>query len=200
MSRLIALTGLAVVLSLALMASSASATQPVVRFHLGPVTSDPFPETWCGVVDGTAVTTVVEEFRQDGSGSFIDNIRFTSVFTATATGKSIESSGGGLSKVSVMDNGDGTISFAGKDAGLALFFQDPRRPDPEGGRWRAASQRGRVQQHGNVRYRDRRVALVYVVIPRPALIRGRRGRLRTVHRLPTGSVEGLPRGPGVRRI
>jgi hypothetical protein len=128
MGRLVALTGLAAVLSLALMVSSASATQPVIRFHLGPVTSDPFPETWCGVVDGTAVTTVVEEFRQDASGSFIDNVRFTSVFTATATGKSIESSGGGLSKVSVIDNGDGTITFAGKDAGLALFFKIPGGP------------------------------------------------------------------------
>jgi hypothetical protein len=128
MGRLVAVTGLAAVLSLALMASSASATQPVIRFHVGPITSDPFPLTWCGQVEGTAVNTVVEDFRQDASGSFIDTFRFTEVFTATATGKALESSGSGVAKLDVIDNGDGTITFVERDAGLALFFKIPGGP------------------------------------------------------------------------
>ena len=128
MRKLLALAGLAAVLSLALMASSASATQPVIQFHVGPVTSDPYPATWCGVVEGTAVDTVVENYREDASGSFIDNFRVTSVFTATATGKSLESSGAGVVKVEVIDNGDGTITFVERDAGLALFFKIPNGP------------------------------------------------------------------------
>lgn len=126
--KCIVVAGLAAVLSLALMASSARATQPVVRFHVGPFTSDPFPQTWCGQVEGTAVETVVENYREDASGSFIDTFRFTQVFTATATGKSLESSGSGIAKVDVIDNGDGTITFVERDAGLALFFKIPGGP------------------------------------------------------------------------
>jgi hypothetical protein len=50
------------------------------------------------------------------------------VFTATATGKSLESSGSGIAKVDVIDNGDGTITFVERDAGLALFFKIPGGP------------------------------------------------------------------------
>jgi hypothetical protein len=128
MRKLLAAIGLAAALSLWLMAASAGATQPVVRLHVGPVTGDPLPETWCGEVEGTAVNTVVEDYREDASGSFIDTFRFTSVFTATATGKSLESSGSGVAKVEVIDNGDGTITFAERDAGLALFFKIPGGP------------------------------------------------------------------------
>jgi hypothetical protein len=128
MRKLLALAGLAAALSLALMASSASATPPVVRFHVGPLTEGPFPETWCGVVEGTFVNTFVDNYREDASGSFIETFRFTQVFTATATGKALESSGSGVAKVDVIDNGDGTITFVGRDAGLALFFKIPGGP------------------------------------------------------------------------
>ena len=128
MRKLLAVAGFAAVFSLALMASSASATQPVIRFHVGPVTSDPFPATWCGQVEGTAVNTVVEDYREDASGSFIDTFRFTQVFTATATGKALEASGSGVAKGDVIDNGDGTITFVEQDAGLALFFKIPGGP------------------------------------------------------------------------
>ena len=45
--------------------------------------------TWCGEVEGTAVDTIVEHYMQDASGNIIDNVHFTRVFTATATGTSI---------------------------------------------------------------------------------------------------------------
>jgi hypothetical protein len=101
---------------------------PVVNDH-AKFTSDPHPQTWCGVVDGTAVDTVVEHFQQDANGNVIDNIRFTSVFTATATGKSIESAGAATTRVNgPIDNGDGTISFVAKLTGLVLKFQIPNGP------------------------------------------------------------------------
>lgn len=101
---------------------------PVVNEHYG-FTSDPYAVTWCGQVDGTAVDTVVEHFMQGADGSTVDNVNVTSVFTATATGKSIISSGSNTARsTGPIDNGDGTISFVTDVTGLVLKFQIPNGP------------------------------------------------------------------------
>jgi hypothetical protein len=69
---------------------------------------------------------------QDASGNIIDNVRFTRVFTAAATGKSIVSSASTTAKSDgPIDNGDGTISFVTAISGLALKFQVPNGPVPK---------------------------------------------------------------------
>jgi hypothetical protein len=104
------------------------AGQPVVNEH-STFVSDPYPESWCGAVDGTAVDTVVEHFVEDESGNFIDNVRLTSVFTATASGKSLESSAAATTRAyGPIDNGDGTFSFVEKVTGLVLQFKVPDGP------------------------------------------------------------------------
>jgi hypothetical protein len=90
-------------------------------------TSDPYPSNFCGV-DGTAVDTIVEHYSQDVSGASIDNVSFTSLFTATASGKSLESSANSTNRVNVIDNGDGTITFVGSNTGLVLQFKIPNGP------------------------------------------------------------------------
>jgi len=96
---------------------------PVVNEEFRPP-PDVHPLTWCGEVQGTAVDTIVEHYMQDASGNIIDNVRFTRLFTATATGKSIVSSASSMAKSEgPVDNGDGTISFVTAMDGMALKFQ-----------------------------------------------------------------------------
>jgi hypothetical protein len=100
---------------------------PVVNDHYR-FTSDPYPTKICGV-DGTAVDTVVEHYSQGASGAFIDNVRFTSLFTATTSGKSLESSGASVSTMNgPIDDGDGTISFVASMNGLVLQLKIPNGP------------------------------------------------------------------------
>jgi hypothetical protein len=104
------------------------AGQPVVNGHFR-FTSDPYPTSWCGAVDGTAVDTVVEHYLQDAGENIVDNVRLTSVFTATASGKSLESSAAFTTRVNgPIDNGDGTISFVADTTGLVLQFRIPNGP------------------------------------------------------------------------
>lgn len=101
---------------------------PVVNQQFRPP-PDVHPSTWCGVIQGSAVDTTVEHFMQDASGNIIDNVRFTRMFTATATGKSIISSASTTEKSSgPIDNGDGTVSYITNINGLALKFQIPNGP------------------------------------------------------------------------
>ena len=96
---------------------------PVVNQEFRPP-PDVHPATWCGQVQGTAVDTIVEHYMVDASGNIIDNVRFTRVFTATATGKAIVSSASTTEKSQgPIDNGDGTISFITAINGLTLKFQ-----------------------------------------------------------------------------
>jgi hypothetical protein len=96
---------------------------PVVNQEFRPA-PDVHPATWCGQVEGTAVDAIVEHYMQDASGNIIDNVRFTRVFTATATGKSIVSTASTTAKSQgPIDNGDGTVSFVTAINGLALKFQ-----------------------------------------------------------------------------
>jgi hypothetical protein len=124
------LAALGVVAIALVAASSASAfTGPPVVNDLTKFTSDPEPGTWCGQVEGTAVDTVVEHFMQDASGNIVDNVNLRSVFTATATGKSIISSASNTTRTTgPIDNGDGTISFVTNVTGLVLRFQIPNGP------------------------------------------------------------------------
>jgi hypothetical protein len=121
----VALTGLIAVLWVA---SSASAAQPVVSVHGGSITYGPDPATWCDEVDGTAVQTAVVQFRADARGNWLQNARTTYVFTATATGKSVQYSSAGLVRAGEIDNGDGTITFVSKGAGVDLLFKIPNGP------------------------------------------------------------------------
>jgi len=120
------LLGAAMVVAAALTVASSAAGfsgPPIVNQEFRPP-PDVHPETWCGQVDGTAVDTTVEHFLADGSGNIIDNVRFSQVFTATATGKAIVSSASTTTKtLGPIDNGDGTISFVTNINGLALKFQ-----------------------------------------------------------------------------
>jgi len=101
---------------------------PVVNEQFRPP-PEVHPMTWCGEVEGTAVDTIVEHYMQDASGNIIDNVHFTRVFTATATGKSIISSASTTQKSQgPIDNGGGTISFVTAINGLALKFQIPNGP------------------------------------------------------------------------
>ena len=101
---------------------------PVMNAHFSPP-PDVHPVTWCGDVEGTAVDTTVEHYMQDASGNIIDNVRFTRIFTATATGKSIISSASTTATSDgPIENGDGTISFVTAINGLALKFQIPNGP------------------------------------------------------------------------
>src|SRR6266516_154836 len=96
---------------------------PVVNEEFRPP-PDVHPLTWCGQVQGTAVDTIVEHYMVDASGNIIDNVRFTRVFTATATGKAIVSSASTTAKSQgPIDNGNGTNSFVTAINGLALKFQ-----------------------------------------------------------------------------
>jgi hypothetical protein len=104
------------------------AGKPVVNAHFTFV-SDPYPTSWCGVVNGIAVDTVVEHYMQDADGRVIDNVRLTSVFTAAASGKSLESSSASTTRVNgPIDNGDGTFSFVANITGLVLQFRIPNGP------------------------------------------------------------------------
>lgn len=117
--------------TLAVIAASLAAATSALGFTGPPVVNQEFrpppdihPETWCGQVDGTAVDTTVEHFMVDAGGNIIDNVRFTEVFTATATGKAIVSSASTMAKSQgPIDNGDGTISFVTAIDGLTLKFQ-----------------------------------------------------------------------------
>ena len=76
---------------------------PAVGLAGPPIVNGPYPETWCGVVEGTAVDTIVVDFSRDADGTTIEHVRGTHVFTATETGKSIESSVAGTNTATAID-------------------------------------------------------------------------------------------------
>src|SRR5689334_24896119 len=94
----------AIVAVAAALPAAASAGKPVVFDHESFV-DGPNPVSWCGVVNGTEVTTGTVTFRQDASSVFHATQRQTSVFTASATGKSLEVSTAGIDLGSGVDNG-----------------------------------------------------------------------------------------------
>ena len=121
----------------AVFALSAIAVVPALGVTGPPVVNDlihfadpPGPlDTWCGSVVGRYSDAGVEHYMQDASGNFIDTLRFTSIFTAEATGKSLEANGTATTRSSgPIDNGDGTVSFVTQFTGLALQFKVPNGP------------------------------------------------------------------------
>jgi hypothetical protein len=100
------------------------AAAPVVNVHFN-FTGDPFPWNICGI-DGTAVDTVVEHFKRDASGEFIDNLNLKESFTATASGKSIELQlAEAVRSTAPIDNDDGTFTTIISVAGLLPRFSLP---------------------------------------------------------------------------
>jgi hypothetical protein len=121
---LLAALAVAVAAALALPALGL-AGKPVANDHYS-FSSGPQPANWCGVVEGTSRYTEVGHFWQDSSGAFIENIRFTSVFTATASGKSIENSGAGVTKASALvPTADGGFTAVFTQKGLDLLTKLP---------------------------------------------------------------------------
>lgn len=98
------------------------AGQPVIREH-GSFVDGPYAGTACGEVEGTYVDTGRFTFRQDASGAFHATEYGKSVFTASATGKSVEFAHAGVDMGTGVDNGDGTVTFTEHSAGLAVTFK-----------------------------------------------------------------------------
>jgi hypothetical protein len=117
----------AALVAAAVSAAIARAAQPVVFDHES-YTDGPFPTSACGVVAGTTVDRGTFTFRQDANGDFRATYRDTAIFTAAATGKSVEFDDAGVDMGSGVDNGDGTVTFTEHTAGLAVTFRIPNGP------------------------------------------------------------------------
>lgn len=102
------------------------AGQPVVRDDES-VVEGPFPSSFCGI-DGTEIDMGTFTYREDVSGSFHATESFRNVFTASLTGKSLESSNADVDMGSGVDNGDGTVTFTEHKAGLVLKFKITNGP------------------------------------------------------------------------
>ena len=104
---------------LALVLAAPAAAANVGHDHF---TSDPYPDSWCGI-PGTSVDVVVANFT-DGRESI--NVRTT--FTA-ANGKQLEIRQTGVRKSGPpIDNGDGTYSEIHTSAGQSPGFKIPNGP------------------------------------------------------------------------
>ena len=67
-------------------------------------------------------------FRQDASGVFHATESVKGLFTASATGKSLEQAVADVDMGVGVDNGDGTTTFTEKSAGLVIRFKIPNGP------------------------------------------------------------------------
>ena len=99
---------------------------PVVNDH-GSFTDGPYDTNFCGV-PGTETDSVLFHFLQDASGAFVGTEVVKGVFTAAATGKSLELSGANTAKGGLTDNSDGTATYSERDTGLVLQFKIPNGP------------------------------------------------------------------------
>jgi hypothetical protein len=124
----IGIAGLVAVAAVAVGASGAAGAFVVNDHTQGFHTYGPFPRDWCGEVPGSMTATSVVQHKEDASGNFIETERFTGVFTAAATGKSLLTSGAGVVKVEIIDNGDGTTTYVSSGGGLSLQFKVPNGP------------------------------------------------------------------------
>ena len=113
----------------------AAAALPAVGFADRPAFRDhesfvdpPSPGDWCGTVTGMFSDSGTVTFRQDASGAFHATQVEQSIFTADATGKSIEIQSAGVDMGIGVDNGDGTTTFTEHTAGLAVTFRIPGGP------------------------------------------------------------------------
>jgi hypothetical protein len=84
--------------------------------------SAPYADNWCGI-DGTSVDTIVANYTPDGSRS---SINVKTIFTATASGKSMEIQQTGLQRQGApVDNGNGTDSVTFANAGQSPTIKLP---------------------------------------------------------------------------
>ena len=95
---------------------------PVIRDH-GSFVDGPNAFSWCGAVDGVETGSGTFTYKEDASGGFHATESFKGVFTASATGKSIELANAGVDMGTGVDNGDGTTTFTEHSAGLAIRFK-----------------------------------------------------------------------------
>jgi len=117
----------AMVAALVLPASSAAGTPVQGPGHF--TFTDSFPDSICGI-EGTSVVTGKENFVAWADGTFQDTLNITQVFTATASGKSVEiqvamHTTGNLNPI---DNGDDTISYVNTETGLPEKLKIPGGP------------------------------------------------------------------------
>jgi hypothetical protein len=84
-------------------------------------TSDPYPDSWCGLA-GTSVDTVVSNYTTLDDSRESMNVLTT--FTVTATGKSLLIRAAGVHTQSApVDNGDGTYSVIFTSKGQSPTFK-----------------------------------------------------------------------------
>jgi hypothetical protein len=124
-SRIAAL--LAVLGVVAVLPALAAAAPPVFREHVH-FTSEPYAENLCEI-PGTAVDEVVASFTLYESGATLERLNVLTVFTATASGKSVEIRSTGARRVTApLDNGDGTYSIIARNTGPSPIFKLPNGP------------------------------------------------------------------------
>jgi hypothetical protein len=125
--RLLALTGITAALAVALALPASGAGRWVTNGHF-PI-HDTFADNICGI-DGTSVVNGVENFRQSADGSFTDIVSLKQIFTATASGKSIEIQVAQqlTGSDTPIDNGDGTVTFVNTFKGLPEKLKIPHGP------------------------------------------------------------------------
>ena len=72
---------------------------------------------------------MVANFKEDASGASLESLNVTTLFTATASGKSMEIRQTGARKASApIDNGGGTVSVDVTNSGQSSGFKLPNGP------------------------------------------------------------------------
>ncbi len=100
---------------------------PVVQEHFN-FTSDSYDDGWCGIA-GVSVDRVVVQYSEDASGASIERINVKTLFTAMASGKSMQIHQAGARKASApIDNRDGTYSIILQNTGPSPKFKLPNGP------------------------------------------------------------------------
>jgi hypothetical protein len=104
----------------AVVTGAGAAAAPVSNEHF-KLTSAPYADGWCGVA-GTSIDTVVAHLIVGADGAVLENLNLTTVFTATASGKSMEVHIARVGRASAaVDNGDGTETIFLTNNGLQNF-------------------------------------------------------------------------------
>jgi hypothetical protein len=105
----------------------ALAAAPVIHEH-AHFTSEPYGDVWCGIA-GTSVDTVVAQYLERDSGASILTVDITTLFTATASGKSMLIRQTGARRTDApVDNGDGTFTVVFTNTGQSPSFKLPQGP------------------------------------------------------------------------
>jgi hypothetical protein len=111
--------------AVALVLAVAAAASPG-RIGHDHFTSDPYPDSWCGL-PGTSVDRVVANFTTADESRASINVLVT--FTVTASGKQLLIHETGVRKEGPpIDNGDGTFSLIFTNIGQSAGFKVPNGP------------------------------------------------------------------------